>query len=99
MHRSATRRGEGDVRCGASGTVEVGVVARRGGVGCGKQLAAHTEGLRDGAFGNEQCPADLETIADEQKIPLLLKKRGYSEEDINKVMHGNWLRFLRRVWI
>ena len=52
----------------------------------------------DGAFGKEQCPYDLETIADLQKIPDLLRQRGYAEEDITKVMHGNWLRFLRRVW-
>lgn len=52
----------------------------------------------DGAFGKEQCPYDLETIADLQHIPTLLQKRGYSPEDINNVMHGNWLRFLRKAW-
>ncbi|OQP53650.1 dipeptidase [Niastella populi] len=52
----------------------------------------------DGAFGKEQSPYDLETIADLQKIPALLKKRGYAPEDIENIMHGNWLRFLRRVW-
>jgi membrane dipeptidase len=52
----------------------------------------------DGAFGREQCPYDLETIADLQKIPALLKNRGYSETDIENMMHGNWLRFLRNAW-
>jgi membrane dipeptidase len=52
----------------------------------------------DGAFGKEQCPYDLETISDLQKIPALLSKRGYSDADIQNVMHGNWLRFLRRTW-
>jgi membrane dipeptidase len=52
----------------------------------------------DGAFGKEQCPSDLETIADLQKIPDLLLARGYSEEDVQKVMHGNWLRFLKKAW-
>jgi len=52
----------------------------------------------DGAFGKEQCPYDLETIADLQKIPQLLKKRGYADESINDIMHGNWLRFLRIAW-
>jgi membrane dipeptidase len=52
----------------------------------------------DGAFGKEQCPCDLETIADLQQIQLLLKKRGYAAEDIGKIMHGNWLRFLRKAW-
>jgi membrane dipeptidase len=52
----------------------------------------------DGAFGKEQCPYDLETIVDLQKIPALLSKRGYAPADIVNIMHGNWLRFLRRVW-
>ena len=52
----------------------------------------------DGAFGREQCPYDLESIADLQKIPGLLKKRGYSDRDIEGIMHGNWLRFLRKAW-
>ena len=52
----------------------------------------------DGAFGKEQSPYDLETIADLQKVPDLLNQRGYSDEDIRNVMHGNWLRFLREAW-
>jgi membrane dipeptidase len=52
----------------------------------------------DGAFGREQCPYDLETIADLEKVPALLKKRGYTYEDIENMMHGNWLRFLRKAW-
>jgi len=52
----------------------------------------------DGAFGREQCPYDLETIADLQKIPALFKQRGYSDEDVNNLMHDNWLRFLRKAW-
>ena len=52
----------------------------------------------DGAFGKEQSPYDLETIADLQKIPQLLARRGYSEEDILNVTSGNWLRFLKKTW-
>jgi len=52
----------------------------------------------DGAFGKEQCPSDIETIADLQKIETLLSQRGYNKTDIENVMSGNWLRFLRRVW-
>ena len=52
----------------------------------------------DGGFGKEQCPADLDTIADLQKIPGLLGKRGYSDRDINNIMHGNFLRFLKNAW-
>ena len=49
----------------------------------------------DGAYGKEQCPYDLETIADIKKVPELLTKRGYTQQDIQKIMHGNWLRILR----
>ncbi len=52
----------------------------------------------DGGFGTEQMPYDLETIADLQKIPAILSKRGYSEAEISGIMHGNWLRFLRQAW-
>lgn len=48
----------------------------------------------DGAYGKEQCPYDLETIADLQKIGHLLEKRGYKMEDISKVMHQNFIDFL-----
>jgi membrane dipeptidase len=52
----------------------------------------------DGAFGREQCPYDLETIADLQKVTGLLTNRGYTLTDIENLMHGNWLRFLRKAW-
>jgi len=48
----------------------------------------------DGGFGKEQCPADLETIADIQIIPTHLTERGYSITDQQKIMHGNWINFL-----
>ena len=53
----------------------------------------------DGAFGKEQCPYDLESIADLQKLPALFTKRGYTAHDIENIMHGNWLRFLRNAWM
>nr|WP_321412480.1 membrane dipeptidase [uncultured Allomuricauda sp.] len=52
----------------------------------------------DGAFGKEQSPYDLDTIADLQKIPNLLEKRGYSSSDIEKIMNQNFINFLRKVW-
>ena len=52
----------------------------------------------DGAFGTEQCPYDLKTIADLQKLIPLFSKRGYTEKDIENMMHVNWLRFLRKAW-
>ena len=53
----------------------------------------------DGAFGKEQCPADLDTIADLRQLPLLLSNRGYTDADIENILHKNWLSFLRRVWL
>jgi len=52
----------------------------------------------DGGFGKEQCPVDLDTIADLQKVPALLRQRGYKEEDIENIISGNWISFLLRVW-
>ncbi len=51
----------------------------------------------DGGYGKEQTPADLDTIADLQKIPDLLARRGYGAADVEAVMHGNWLRFFSEV--
>jgi len=48
----------------------------------------------DGAFGREQCPYDLETIADLQKLIPLFYTHGYSKQNVENIMHGNWLRFL-----
>jgi len=50
----------------------------------------------DGGFGREQSPSDLDTIADLQRIPEILEARGYKTEDIAAILHGNWLRLLRR---
>ncbi|WP_299289403.1 membrane dipeptidase [uncultured Mucilaginibacter sp.] len=52
----------------------------------------------DGAFGREQCPYDLETIANLQKLDGLLALRGYSATDIENILHRNWIRFLRNTW-
>lgn len=52
----------------------------------------------DGGFGKEQGPADLDTIADLQKIPQLLNTKGYTETDIANIMNGNFLRFLQNTW-
>ncbi|MGH2388730.1 MAG: membrane dipeptidase, partial [Chloroflexota bacterium] len=52
----------------------------------------------DGGFGREQSPYDLDTIADSQRLGGLLTRRGYSDHDVEAIMHGNWLRLLRRVW-
>lgn len=67
------------------------------------QLAGNSNSIAigtdlDGAFGTEQCPKDLDTIADLQKLPDILRTRGYSEDDITNILSGNWLNFLRKAW-
>lgn len=67
------------------------------------QLAgnAHHAGIGsdlDGAFGCEQTPADLSTIADLSKIPALLAARGYTAADVDGIIQGNFLGLLKRVW-
>ena len=67
------------------------------------QLAGNTNhvGLGtdlDGGYGTEQSPYDLDTIADLQNIPAMLFKRGYTNTDIENMMHGNWLRFIKKAW-
>ena len=52
----------------------------------------------DGGFGREQSPADLDTIADLQRLPEMLRRRGYNEEAIREITHGNWIRFFRQAW-
>jgi membrane dipeptidase len=49
----------------------------------------------DGGLGLEHIPSGVETVAD---LPLLqgeLQRAGFSEEDIKKVMYGNWIRLLQ----
>ena len=52
----------------------------------------------DGAFGKEQTPVEIDTIADLQKIPELLADRGYSQTDIAAIMSENFIGFLERNW-
>jgi membrane dipeptidase len=52
----------------------------------------------DGGFGREQSPADLHAISDLARLPELLRARGYGEADIQGIMHGNFLGFLRNAW-
>lgn len=66
------------------------------------QLAGNTDhsGIGsdlDGGFGREQSPRDLDTIADLQKMAGLLAERGYTPDDIEKIMWRNWVRLVRGV--
>jgi membrane dipeptidase len=67
------------------------------------QLAGNTQHIGlgsdlDGAFGTEQTPLDVDSIADLQRLPDLLRSRGYSADDITGILSGNFLRFLDTTW-
>ncbi|MEM6282339.1 MAG: membrane dipeptidase [Chloroflexota bacterium] len=53
----------------------------------------------DGGFGREQSPADLNTIADLQKLGPLLQQRGYDEAAIHAILHRNWIQILKKAWL
>ena len=49
----------------------------------------------DGGFGVQSIPPELDSIADLQVIASRLMERGYSESDAEKILGGNWLKFLQ----
>ena len=63
------------------------------------QLAGNTNHVMigsdlDGGFGKEQCPLDLDTVADLQKLDEILVNRGYSENDVLNILSNNAISFL-----
>lgn len=67
------------------------------------QIAGNTNHIAigsdlDGIFGTEQSPWDLNSIADLQKFEEILRRRGYSEQDIENIFSKNWINFIRKAW-
>ena len=52
----------------------------------------------DGGFGRELSPIDYNTIDDLQIFLDNLRDADYSEEDVEKIAHGNLIRFFRKSW-
>ncbi len=52
----------------------------------------------DGGYGFSQCPRDLNTIADLQKLDGMLKKRGYAQADIAGIFYRNFLNLVVKTW-
>jgi membrane dipeptidase len=62
--------------------------------GCAQHVAVGTD--FDGGFGWPSVPQEIDTIADLPKLEAVLLQRGYSEEDISSIFHGNWQSILER---
>lgn len=67
------------------------------------QLAGNSDHIAigsdlDGIFGTEQSPWDMNAISDLQKYQSILLRRGYKQDDVDKIFYKNWLRFLRKAW-
>lgn len=50
----------------------------------------------DGGQGAESAPAEIDTIADLPRVAEALSQRGYTDDAIEAIMGGNWLRVLRQ---
>lgn len=64
------------------------------------QLVGHTRHLGigtdfDGGFGLSRIPSGLDSVADLPRIGEHLSKRGYSDEQVEGILGGNWLRVLK----
>lgn len=50
-------------------------------------------GDTDGQGGVDGAPYEIDTVSDYQRLGPILSERGYSDEDVAKVMYRNWQRF------
>ncbi|MGI9456835.1 MAG: membrane dipeptidase [Aeoliella sp.] len=51
----------------------------------------------DGGFGSSQAPSGIERSGNLQQLAERLALRGYDDNAILAIFHGNWLRWLREV--
>jgi membrane dipeptidase len=51
----------------------------------------------DGLFGWPDVPLEINTIADMKKLASKLLEQGYTQDDVDKIFHGNWQRMLERI--
>ena len=45
--------------------------------------------------GGEGATIEIETVADFYKLGDVLSHRGYAEDDVVRILHGNWRRFFQ----
>lgn len=72
------------------------------------EIARHVDylvermGVDHAGFGSDfdgaTVPRELGDAAGLPKLVSALRERGYTEEDLRKLTHGNWLRVLRETW-
>jgi membrane dipeptidase len=55
-------------------------------------------GIGTDFFGFDQAPAGFQSIEDMPKVTLGLLRRGYSTDDVKKILGGNLLRVFDHVW-
>jgi membrane dipeptidase len=50
----------------------------------------------DGGFGNEQTPVEVLSIEDLPRLGEALRAKGYGDEAIDAIFHGNFVRFFQQ---
>lgn len=51
----------------------------------------------DGGIGREHVPREIDTAADLPALAGVLEAGGFTPEEVEAILHGNWLRFLREI--
>ncbi len=49
----------------------------------------------DGGLGRDEIPQEIRTSADLPRVAEALAAAGYGDEEIERVMGGNWVAFFR----
>ena len=49
-------------------------------------------------FDGAKAPKEIGDVSGLPKLLAALRERGYGEEDLQKLAHGNWVRVLRATW-
>jgi len=92
-------------------TFHAGMLTEEGGIDLATPLARvidHVDhvvgriGVDHVGFGSDfdgaKVPHELGDAAGLQRVVTLLNDRGYADDEIAKLAHGNWLRVLRQTW-
>jgi len=51
----------------------------------------------DGGIGREHVPSEIDTAADLPALAGVLETGGFTRDEVDGILHGNWLRLLREV--